>query len=88
MTFASCKSLRNISLPEGVEFIGQRCFNESGIESIRLPSTLRAVEQYTFQLCKNLKRVVLPDGLEVIGRRAFRDTGLTQVRLPSSLRDV
>ena len=57
MTFASCKSLRNISLPEGVEFIGQRCFNESGIESIRLPSTLRAVEQYTFQLCKNLKRV-------------------------------
>ena len=42
--FSGCKNLRNICLPERLEYIGKKCFCRSALVSIRLPSALKAVE--------------------------------------------
>lgn len=69
--FENCKNLKNIKLPEKLEYIGKRCFSESRLESVILPPALKAIENSTFDECKELKEVTLPNCLESIDRFAF-----------------
>lgn len=66
-TFYDCKNLKNIRLPEGLEFIGPDCFDNSALESVELPASLRIISQGAFENCKNLKTVKFSEGLEVLG---------------------
>lgn len=86
--FRSCKNLRNIALPEKLEYIGKNCFYGSALESIGLPPTLKIIENNACSQCKNLKYVTFSEGLEKIGIGAFSQSGLESVELPASLRTV
>ena len=77
--------------------LGERCeegklrggaFSDSGIESVRIPSTLRAIEACTFADCKKLKSMELSEGLAEIGPAAFAESGLESIVLPASTRIV
>ena len=59
-------------------------FQESPLESVELPSTLRRIEYSAFQNCKRLKSIVLPDKLEYVGECCFWGSGLQEVRIPSA----
>ena len=87
-TFRECRGLEDVELPEGLEYIGKKCFKESGLESISLPSTLKTVEENTFRECENLREIEFSEGLEKICRYAFVGSGLEQVEFPDSLRTV
>ena len=52
--------------PNGKELCG--VFENSAIEDIKLPTTLKRIEYSAFKNCKCLKRVYLPEKLEYIGR--------------------
>ena len=43
-------------------------FEESAVESVELPSTLKRIEYNTFNGCNNLQRIHLPEKLEYIGK--------------------
>lgn len=58
----------------------------SGLESVRIPSTLKEISALTFSMCGNLKCVELSEGLEVIGTSAFNESGIESIVLPSSTR--
>ena len=86
-------------LNEGLETLGTEehsldqftfcgVFQESGLERIKLPSTLKMIKNEAFMGCANLKGVQLPDGLVEIGLRAFRESGLESVETPSSVRKI
>ena len=87
-TFAGCKNLKTVELPNGLEYIGKECFYESGLESVRIPSALKTIEGWTFFNCKNLKHVEFPEGLEKIDAAAFSGSGIERVDLPSSTRRI
>lgn len=66
--FCWCKNLKNAVLNEGLESLGTKeyqnageysagVFENSAVESIELPSTLRSIEFSTFRDCKNLKNI-------------------------------
>ena len=59
----------------GIDFNG-KVFADSGIESIRLPSTLRNIGDNLFKNCKKLKQVEFPQQLESIGERSFFGAGI------------
>lgn len=63
-------------------------FAKSGLESIRLPFSLRVVEDSCFWSCRDLKSVEFSEGLEQIESDAFANTGLESVNLPASLRKL
>ena len=46
-------------------------FEESALENIKLPSTLRRIEYSAFKNCKNLKSIDLSEKIEYIGKRCF-----------------
>ena len=64
-----------------LEHIGA-VFFESGIESVRIPSTLREIRVGALYGCKNLKSVEFSEGLEKIGAFAFAGSGIERVVLP------
>ena len=66
--FAECKWLRSVRLNEGLETLGTNeyrengtmcigVFQESALESVSLPSTLKRIEYNAFKGCKSLKEV-------------------------------
>ena len=69
--FFDCKNLKNIRLPENLEYIGRGCFARSVLESVQFPSALKTIDGSAFYECKNLKTVQFREGLERINRSAF-----------------
>ena len=65
-----------MELSEGLEtlgtdeyFIDGECcgvFENTAVENVKLPSTLRRIECNAFRKCKNLKHINLPGGLETM----------------------
>ena len=68
-TFEDCENLRNITLPEGLEFIGKSCFRGSRLEQIVFPRSTRKVCPYAFAECKQLRSASLNEGLETFGAK-------------------
>ena len=94
-TFNGCKNLRNINLPAGLTYIGERCFKDSALESIAIPARLNKIESSAFSECKCLNRVEFMEGREALGtadtgvwNTIFQDCGIEEVVLPSTLREI
>ena len=64
--FKDCKNLKNINLPNRLEFIGKQCFMGSTLEFVDLPSTLMTIERSAFRECQNLSSVEFPASLRKI----------------------
>ncbi len=102
--FNGCYNLTSINFPEGLESIedesphqwgnevytsDEGAFQNTGITSVVLPSTLKTIGRNTFSGCESLASITLPDGLEEIRSAAF--TGcekLTSVTLPESVKKI
>ena len=63
-------------------------FEESSVERVRLPSTLKKIEYCAFEDCKNLRRVTLPDELEYIGDWCFCGSGLEDTMIPKGVKSI
>lgn len=60
-------------IPQGVEKIGSHAFSTSKITSIRIPKTVKTINDYAFDGCPNLQTVIIPENLTTIGTHAFND---------------
>ncbi|WP_257880956.1 leucine-rich repeat domain-containing protein [Prevotella melaninogenica] len=69
--FYGCSALKDIVLPEGVEYIRNGAFNGAAIEAIHLPNTLKVIEKDAF-VCENLKTITIPASVEKIETFAFQ----------------
>ena len=65
--------LTKITIPDGVESIGDRAFYNSGLKEIKLPSTLKKIGSGAFA-DTSLEKVDLPDDITEIGWNAFSGT--------------
>ena len=99
--FCGCSGLKIIAFPEGLEEIGVRAFEDSGLESVTFPSSVRTVHQTAFCRCQNLRKAVLNEGLEVLGTDehsdddffdelcgVFQRSAVERVELPSTLKRI
>ena len=88
--FYYCRSLNTISLPDGIESIGDRAFQgDYYMNEFAIPSTLKNIGKYAFYNCNRLKNVILPEGLETLGESAFEACfGLNKLILPSTLSSI
>jgi hypothetical protein len=80
----------DIVIPEGITTIGVKSFmGTTDIHSLRLPSTLLAIQDYAFYGCSSLQSVEIQSGLTWIGSYVFRDcSSLSLITLPDSLTDM
>ncbi|MBO5797982.1 MAG: leucine-rich repeat domain-containing protein, partial [Clostridia bacterium] len=83
-----CVQLREIDIPAGVEMIGRRAFQQSGLRAVVLPAGLFDIREGTFESCVNLTEVHIPDRVTMIGAAAFRHCGLEEITLPAALSTI
>lgn len=95
-SFADNKSLRSAVLNEDLEELGERnaycsgVFSNTCLRQVNLPTTLRALGDYTFYGCNKLRSVAFREGsrLEKIGSKCFSCSGLRKFQAPPGLKEI
>ena len=91
--FADCSSLKSITLPDGLTFIGLDAFaNCSSLKSITIPGGVKKIGESgyvcygAFGRCSALESITLPDGLTFIGDSTFSGcSSLKSITIPDSV---
>ena len=60
-----------VILPDGITKIETAAFQESGVQTVFLPSSLQTIEERAFYWCTSLKKLVIPSSVTVIGQEAI-----------------
>ena len=86
--FHNCLRLKRVSLPEGLERIGAKCFSNTCVARICVPASVACIGESAFEGCARLCAVTFARGsvLKEIGRRAFSGCrALADVAFPEGL---
>ena len=79
----------NYRVKEGTRTIATAAFKGCGkLKAVVLPSSIKAIRDYTFNSCSSLEHIYIPEGVESIGMDAFAGCPLKYVHLPSTLKKV
>ena len=82
---------KDLVIPEGVIDVSANALQNSDIETVSIPSTLKAIEESAFEGCKNLKTFVCDENssLEIIHKNAFKDcVALEEISLSKTLNTI
>ncbi|WP_413540338.1 leucine-rich repeat domain-containing protein [Metamycoplasma hominis] len=86
--FKNFKNLKELTLKNGIKYIGEGAFEGTQISSISIPSSIKEIKAKTFKDCWYLKKINFSNGIERIGKNAFEGVGVTTIIFPNSLKDV
>ena len=78
--------IRQKTLYYQVLYIGSGFASNSRIKSVKIPKTIKYIEQQAFSNCPFLVKINLPEGIIAISKYAFSKTSIEEVYLPDSLR--
>ena len=87
--FRNCTALEEISLPDGIEYIGEFAFASSSIKNIEIPDSVTTIGAEAFTGCRNLERVVLSKNIKVLDEYVFAYCEkLTTLEIPDSVKRI
>ena len=69
-----------------VMYVGSGFASNSRIRSVKLPKTIKYIEQKAFSNCPFLEKINLPEGIIAISKFAFSKSAVQEVYLPDSLK--
>lgn len=84
---AYCRNLTELSIPDGVTYIGDRAFEGcEALASVKLPGGLRELGAFAFFLCEKLREISIPDGITRIEPGTFFGCSeLRRVEIPNTV---
>ena len=78
-----------VELPDTLVSIGKDSFACCGMEEIRIPDSVRQIQENAFAICHNLKRIALPESVDKIEFGVFQSCPLLKdITLPSSIKTI
>ena len=94
-SFANCISLKSLIFPSTLEYLGDYCFEFSGIEAISFEDEdeetsgennsefrLQSLGNSCFKDCKKLSSINLPETISTIGNLCFSNTNISSFTVP------
>ncbi len=89
---SAMKGVKILSLPEGIKYVGQNCFEGApDLETVLLPSSLTAVSYFMFGNCPKLKNVHFPKTGNITRIESFAFANcpqLTRCLIPSYVEEI
>ena len=79
--------IKNITFPDGLEYIGEYSFQGNLFENIVIPDTVTKIEQRAFW-GNQISNLSLPANLKTIGNDAFEKNMLSSINLPNGLESI
>ena len=90
--FSNCTNLSSVTIQKDskLKTIGYSAFQNTGLTSINIPSSITYINSYAFSYCVNLSYVIISQNskLETIRAYAFARSGLTSIEIPSSVTSI
>ena len=87
--FTSCKSIKNIEIPESVQFIWSAAFEDSNVKRVVMRGRIEKLPARMFNGCAKLREVLLSSTVTKIGCEAFgMCVGLRTVRILRNNREM
>ena len=87
--FSNCPLLKSIELPDNLKELGEGVFQNTGLQSIEIPTQITTINSSMFYGCGSLQTVKLPETVTSIGNDAFHGcTALTSITLPNSVTSI
>lgn len=88
--FYNCNDLISLDISESVDFIGESAFeNCSKLDDVKLPSSLKKIENRAFANCDRLANIEIGDLVTEIGDSAFYDCArINEVKIPVAVTKV
>ena len=84
--FEECSALKSVTLPDGLETIGEGAFTKTGLESIKFPSSLTLIQGDAFHTSQ-LKSIDFGDGNITVDGNCFVWCGqLEEVYIPKNVK--
>lgn len=86
--FKDCGALTSLTIADGVQYIPHSAFARCSqlLGEIRIPNSVRRIDDYAFHGCNNIESLVLPNEECTIGRYAFEDcSSLTTLDIPEAI---
>ena len=84
--FAYAQNLKEVVIPESVQYIDAWAFAYSKIEKAAIPGSVVQIDDYAYAYCESLSEVTLESGIDRITNASFAfDTALEQITLPNTL---
>ncbi len=88
-----CTETNDVVIPSSINgykvvTLGEGAFEDSDIDSIEIPSTVKTIEKRCFGYTTFLKRVTIKSGLTTIGEYAFENSGITSIILPDTVTTI
>jgi len=72
LSFGSCTSLENVSIPASVNYIGTDAFDRcESLNSVSIPDSVQGIGEMAFYFCKSLKTISIPGTAKTIEKSAF-----------------
>lgn len=89
-SFAHCRELTSVTVPEGVSKISDSMFYGcSGLTNITIPSSVRRIETDAFRGCDGLIEVTISEGVTSIGDKAFYGcSNIKNITIPPSVKRI
>ena len=79
----------NYEVPTGTIKLGRGAFCRAIINELKLPNTLRTIEENSIYACNNLTEIKIPEGVTDIGRDCIHNCeNLNYIELPSTLEGI
>jgi hypothetical protein len=84
------KTLKRITLPQGLRTIGARCFARcSALPRVELPESITELGERSFHFCNSLEHIELPQGITQLHDYTFAECRhLTKITLPNGIRSI
>ncbi len=70
--YVNDRLVKDLIVPEGVEYVGNEFFCMKHIESVVLPESLTDIHYYAFGYCTSIKKVVVGNNVTFMDEYAFR----------------
>lgn len=85
--FGNCVKLTSVTIPEGVELLGNSIFSNCYITGINFPSSLTTISNNALNYCQ-IDTLRLPATVTEIGNSAFRYAKFDCVEIPSTVTKI
>ena len=87
--FYQCYSLKNITIPSNIIYIGNEAFYRTPLSEITLPNSVTNMGDRVFEDCWWLENITLPNGLTSIGEAVFDDcSSLESIAIPDGVTSI
>ncbi len=83
----SNNSLKELTLPSKLEFIGRHAFDNSKLTSLVIPNNVKRIDYEAFY-GNPLSELVLGNNLEFIGNMTFYNNNLETIKIPTSVKTI